>query len=529
MTEVNTHIKIEQLKKNIISNVAVDDDAVCAFCRELISAARKASDWQSMVFGYVWLADHHFYVTSNMAEVSKALDIADRYIDREEPCELLEKFYTLRHVVDEFDMRSALYFCLKALEVAEKANITSRIWANYGNLGDYFLEYECYEESLFYSKKAAQMLHTGNKPRISRLILSNMVRAYVKSGNMEAARETIKELSELPIEGNDLKLYVDYGYLLYYSEMKDSDHSIHYLQEMFDDGLLKLGNRGFVIELLDNAAEAMMTIGNKSETEETLNLLEDFIEDGESGPRETLCKLKIKCARQFGAEKIDEYYKEYYELYQKNRKQTAGLKQAGLRAKMRLNDPDFMDSHSQNELQTLYELASYDDLTMIHNRRHFNVRQNEIINSKEITEMGFVLFDVDYFKEYNDHYGHVAGDEVLKQVAKCLQEYTGEHMNVFRYGGDEFVCLVWDDGCRELEEYVEKTAQMLKDKDIEHNRSQCAKRVTLSIGYGCRPVRTRMELLNLFDEVDEALYEAKNSGRNNAKSILHSDSERRKV
>lgn len=522
MTEMNISRQAEQLKKAIIDNVAVNDDVVCDFCRELISCGEAEGDLQSVAFGYVWLADHYFYVASDMTEVSRALGMAGSYIDRNLPCELLEKYYTMRHLLDEnsFDIRACFYHCLKALDVAEKANLEYRIGANYGNLGAFFLEYECYEESLMYSLRAARIMRSEGKPRILRLMLSNIISAYVKCGKFDLVLKMIDDLSRLPIEGNDLKLYVDYGYLLYYSRIGDKEKSGYYLQELFEDGLLQLSNRKYMIELLMNAIEAMMLIENQSKVKALLDCLKDFIKEDESEPQELWCKLNIRYAKQFGiTEELEACYREYFRLHMKNQKQSEGLKIEGLRARIRLSEAEFETTKSRNEMQKLYNLANYDALTKVYNRRYLNVMRNEIINKEGNGKIGFAIFDIDYFKEYNDYYGHLAGDEALRQVAACLQKSAFPGMTVFRYGGDEFVCMVQGEACEKLDKYIRKAVRALEKKDIEHQLSKCANRITLSIGYGSRMVAGRVDLLNLFDEVDQALYAVKKEGRNNAKNI----------
>lgn len=103
-------------------------------------------------------------------------------------------------------------------------------------------------------------------------------------------------------------------------------------------------------------------------------------------------------------------------------------------------------------------------MTNVYNRYYFNIKQDEILNSNRYTNIGLAIFDIDYFKEYNDYYGHLEGDEILKQVASSLKEKANEQMAVFRYGGDEFVCLSWDLNFEQMAEYVNQVKEAIKEK-----------------------------------------------------------------
>ena len=158
-----------------------------------------------------------------------------------------------------------------------------------------------------------------------------------------------------------------------------------------------------------------------------------------------------------------------------------------------------------------------DGLTGVQNRRHFDERLaaewGRAVRSG--TALSVVLLDVDFFKKYNDHYGHQAGDDCLRRVAATLQaalERPGDLLA--RYGGEEFVCLLPEtplSGAMELARYLGGQVQSLQ---IEHVQSGVAPYVTVSLG-----VCTKLEdgvgnAAALVREADAQLYHAKSRGRN---------------
>ena len=514
----------ENIKKSILDNVAVNDQVVCAFCDRLISLAKGNHDWQSVAYGYVWRADYFCYVESDLKAVSRELYYAQIYIDEENPSELLEKYYTLKRVLYEqtYDIQSAFQYSLKALEVAELLDIRFRIGANYGNLATYYLNYGCYDDALLYSEQAMEVFRAlpEKQPRIMRVLLCNLIKIYLKLGRTDRVLQMLKELQALPLEKKDLQIYVDYGYMIYYSAMGDAEGSLSYLDAIFRHGLMELSNRTYIIEILTDGLDSMISLNNKEKSKELIQLLESYMKEEEIEPLLKLCGQKILYARKFKtAKECSSCYKEYYQRYTKAQALVRQLKNEGLRTGLELNDACTQYDQSRKELDELYNMVNYDELTKVYNRHYFNIRLEEMLNSAEYSNLGYAIIDVDYFKEYNDYYGHAAGDEVLRQVAASLKDETGDDMLVARYGGDEFVCLSSGFECEKITAYVQRAAAALREKNIEHIKSRCSQQVTLSIGYGCRRVSNKVEVLAFFDKVDHALYNAKSSGRNCARTI----------
>lgn len=516
----------EALKEKILNSITVDETRVCTLCDQLIALARGIEDWQSVAFGYVWRADYQFYVALDIGATEVEINSAQKYIDESVPSELLEKFYTMKHLLssNSFDVRASFRFCLRALDVAEKLNLKQRIGANYGNIGSYYLDYNCYEEALLYTEKSLKMVTSlpGSQVRMLRILLSNLIQINLKLGKLDAAKAVIEELVALPIEQKDLKIYVDYGKLRYYAHLQDVEKSLYYLQEMFDDGLMEFPNHAFVVEFLSNALEAMMRINQQEKCSELLDSLTQLVSGSEPELLLSVCQLKILYARQFGPEeRLQAHYLEYYRLYGQVQENAKQLRVEGLRAKAKLEDTYMQFDQSKKELMELHELVNYDEMTQVYNRRYLNIRQEELLQEQETLLLGYVIFDVDYFKEYNDFYGHIAGDRVLIQVAKCLKQCRSDQIAVFRYGGDEFVALCWDADPNALGQYVKRVQQTLREENFEHVKSRCAQQVTLSIGFGSHTVADKADAFALFEAVDQALYVAKRNGRNNAQPIVN--------
>lgn len=167
--------------------------------------------------------------------------------------------------------------------------------------------------------------------------------------------------------------------------------------------------------------------------------------------------------------------------------------------------------------QMLQQLAIQDGLTGIPNRRKFDetLSQEWQRMKRDKTRLGVVLCDIDYFKQYNDYYGHQKGDECLKQVAKTLAANIHRPGDlVARYGGEEFVILLPDTTTRGCQVIAERMRTAVESLGINHTKSSAYPSLTMSFGVATIIPGGDVAPELLLIPADEALYRAKASGRN---------------
>ncbi|MBN2876495.1 MAG: diguanylate cyclase, partial [Bacilli bacterium] len=178
-------------------------------------------------------------------------------------------------------------------------------------------------------------------------------------------------------------------------------------------------------------------------------------------------------------------------------------------------------SSIQNELaklnKELQDLSEIDGLTGIANRRHFDefyeyefkrcLRSNEWIS--------LMMLDIDHFKEYNDHYGHLQGDEIIILIAKLIAKHAKRSSDLaVRFGGDEFIVVLSNtaqDVANRIALDIQKEISKLA---LLHEHSPIASTITLSIGIASLIPNTESSTNELLDKADQALYKAKGNGRN---------------
>lgn len=165
------------------------------------------------------------------------------------------------------------------------------------------------------------------------------------------------------------------------------------------------------------------------------------------------------------------------------------------------------------------KLVFLDGLTGVFNRRYFDQQLSmEMARSvRNGTPLSLIMLDVDFFKLYNDHYGHQAGDDCLRQIALTLKESLRRPADlVARYGGEEFACILPETSFDDALTLARDLEQRVRGKKIPHQRSDVDKVVTISLGVAGRDAAGSGDADVLLAEADVQLYKAKHAGRGRA-------------
>lgn len=166
---------------------------------------------------------------------------------------------------------------------------------------------------------------------------------------------------------------------------------------------------------------------------------------------------------------------------------------------------------------TLAQMARLDSLTQLPNRRSFDEAMDREWRrlARENKELSLVLCDIDCFKQYNDTYGHQAGDKCLQLVGKALNSCIRRGGDlVCRYGGEEFIFLLPNTPLGGATRFAERVRQAVEALVVPHSSSKVAPMVTLSLGVAAQVPCMDRSSATLIKAADEALYQAKESGRN---------------
>ena len=168
----------------------------------------------------------------------------------------------------------------------------------------------------------------------------------------------------------------------------------------------------------------------------------------------------------------------------------------------------------QNSKEQLGKMTTVDRLTGLYNYSYFVDRLEEEKQRADRfgSQVAVIMFDIDYFKPYNDKYGHRQGNEFLKKVTTLIKAGVRAVDVVCRYGGEEFVVILPNTGETAFE-VAERVRQLIEEHDFKVAATGDIEKKTISAGVAIYPDHAGDEI-ELIDRADEALYKAKNEGRN---------------
>jgi diguanylate cyclase (GGDEF)-like protein len=207
-------------------------------------------------------------------------------------------------------------------------------------------------------------------------------------------------------------------------------------------------------------------------------------------------------------------------LLNKNNSLVSKLKSANTMLEQQVKERTIELVKKNDELE---KLSNTDALTNLSNRRHLDsvlrmeCRRLSRINSN----LSVILCDLDYFKQYNDDYGHQAGDDCLKQIAKVMRSNLCRSTDfIARYGGEEFIIILPDTNLEVAMHSAEKMRLLIEKTDIKNTDFNTS--VTMSFGVAMVSTQsTLIEESSLIAEADRALYAAKHKGRNTVFTLMN--------
>lgn len=236
-----------------------------------------------------------------------------------------------------------------------------------------------------------------------------------------------------------------------------------------------------------------------------------------NNPGTQFYEAKVKCA-----DEKTRYFNFYKATFMSSENEVLGL----VGVMLDVTDYKKIQIELENKNKELKELSIIDDLTKIYNRRYFEEifekkLQNLNRNNKSFT---LAIIDIDYFKDYNDGFGHLKGDETLRKVADILKNtFCRANDYVFRLGGEEFGILFDVDNFENTKRLIKKLITNIEKAEIETYNQSVSELLTVSIGAGfIQNINIKNKNLKneLYDNIDAKLYEAKREGRNQQKIVV---------
>lgn len=510
-------IKVSELKKQIIERNFDDRDNQLVYCRMLLEHAQKEHNEEDIAFAYLWIADYYYYVKRDMNALQANLELARKHMTSQ-PSRNLIHYYILKAMNNDstYDVLSRLDCYLEIIKNARALNDKLSITTANGNIAELFHLCHDYKTAQTYSVTVYEQYKVLENARAynKAILLTNIVELSYYANDASKALYYIEELKNLHGDFKLYPIYLNICYIRYYTMTLQMEDTQRLERELLQQLKLVEANRDIKYECLIIMIESMLAMKAADEVFELIQYMETLFSESDINRWLQILKMRIEYATLLhDTEMLTNEYKRYIKAYELVEKANQDTKIKGLRAHIEIQN---IMKHEETLLvdnRSLENESMLDMMTKLYNRRYFNNCLVKLQQRTSLQSSGFALFDVDYFKEYNDVYGHIKGDQVLIQVADILKNTNHKNIIPCRFGGDEFICIFIDMDEEAIEAYIRNVMKQLKATAIPHIASKCTSIVTLSIGYGMRSIHEGFHHDELLEEIDKALYVSKQKGR----------------
>ncbi|QOR35160.1 diguanylate cyclase [Clostridium sp. 'deep sea'] len=403
------------------------------------------------------------------------------------------------------NFEKAIDYYLVALKHNDHPRVINNIGVIFHILGDI-------EEAYKYFTTASQKIDINHSERLKSIIYNNIAECECEFGNYDKAKNLLTIAHDIMLSSDNpigtSSLYNSYG--LIETKKNNYEKAIEYF---------KLGEANYNIEkftlhysdLLRNHANVLFELKDYDGVIEKLTLIESLRLEHSLGDKN--CNDLFLLARvheqKNNYQKSNKAYSEYIEVIKNNEMRSIHTRVENLKSKVKLLE-------ITKKVTALERISQTDSLTGIKNRYSLTEYLKRMLASNQIkTETSIVLVDVDYFKEFNDCYGHSLGDDCLKKIVNQLAVVLDNKDNqLFRYGGDEFFAVLPNISKKEAVKLVDITKKKISSLRIPNKNSKTCKFITCSFGLTTIKDINNMNFKDVLGVVDKALYEAKSRGRN---------------
>ena len=441
--------------------------------------------------------------------------------------ELETRTYNLlgAYFVTTGELQTALGYYLKGAELATQNNMHHIVKIFNNNFGDLYLRQKDYEKAIYYFNQTnvlvdehSEKMMTKIEEELSSMRYGNLIEAYLHLGEFQKAKDTCNELllslNESYYKNNIAMFYsilTRVNYVLGKHEQGQSSSMLFFrcIMEKPDvtlssDVYLPMGE--FFIErgLLEEA-DCLLKFMKSIEHQ----LISPY-------QRVELCKLYIEYYKRTNeTEYLFRSYEAYYEANLDYEIAMEVEKRRNMQVQIELHDAIKTQHNMMERNMELERLSEHDELTGLANRYSMNKYCEQMFEEacKNNFRFGVIIVDIDYFKEYNDTYGHIEGDHCIRSVAHIIKQ-SAENLLTARFGGDEFLVMALNVEDEFMEQTANRIRNNIRNLRIEHSGSKISTFVTVSQGIVNTIPSNTDTVFDYIHMADIALYKIKKSERN---------------
>ncbi len=434
------------------------------------------------------------------------------------------------------DYTSALESYSSAFELLEPMNNPNMKSSVLNNIGEIYREAKQYDLALEYYDKALKVSLKADLALNASVMYINMSEIFYTKGNYEKAYEATKSSYDISLEHQDALSLAEAESQL--GRLKVTDSKYQEAKELYISGLSRLSkvnNRFYTIDLLINFSK-LDELMDESPIIHLTEALNHAIEIGSDSKTSIIYSHLSAYYERIGEFETALTYWKSYHLKEKE----VGLNNLSKKLEVLSLELKYSKVHSdaekilitsnkfereayeaKKELERtkaenakLLEVSVVDELTQIYNRRGITKLLKEKYGENENSYNLIMILDIDFFKRYNDNWGHVKGDECLYEIARHLKELKYSDYFVGRYGGEEFLCYAKVGSLEEGKKIADNICEIIRMLRIPYDQNPDSEMITISLG---GVVNNKSYTIKQSIEIaDKNLYYIKETGRNRA-------------
>lgn len=420
----------------------------------------------------------------------------------------------------------AVNYYADAMNVSLQHRTAELEWTVHYSLGNLYMSVDSVEDAEKEFNKAEEIVKSfpDTYSKVYRaLILISMGKLYLSSDELGKAENVFEDLNERYIKelsGSELISAEIFNVRYYFriNKFPEMEKRMPLILNLIKKKFVVLDIYDEVLEYLD----VLLDAGYFNEFMELWSYAEPIIRKTSVWNIEkNLYELLIRYYKNLNDEEgVKEAAVNFEETNYKMRNETRYLINQMTLLNNKIQILQESNAQIKNDNRLLERQKDTDQLTGLYNRYKMNDYWDRAFeNAYHVRKnIAIEILDVDYFKEFNDNYGHAAGDNCLIEISNSITELCREH-NLFaaRYGGDEFIIIYENRTIEEVDMMSRQLREIVYDKNLKHDFSQVSDRVTISQGICSDIPRGTVKSFDFFNTADHMLYSVKNNGKNGIK------------
>lgn len=520
MPEQNLPKYVQEWLVEIEQNAMTDTEHMATLCDRLDQYAEENNN--TMVKGQsLFYRGFNKYVNAHLEEGMEILSVSINYLIAAKMWRLAANAYNSMANIADFqgDVSMALEYYLKGMYLATEHHSAKLEYTIRSGISNIYMSLGSYESAVEILQGCDRILDGGEEVPVDPMLIAtaNMVSCYIHLGRIDKAAQKLDILREkyndYPSSLNDLMLCVletQFYRLTGNAEAMDAAIAALDRLELSDMEVFDAFN-----ELIIHA-QLLLELGKIKELNQLLTRLEELADSPMI--EQKLLDLRMMYYHKIGDHNsLAEVALRFHEVSRQCEQERNKIINHNLNTRMRLDEETRKRQEVEKSNLLLKQKSEHDALTGLNNRYKLNEIAELAFNNAQSngTPLAIEILDIDCYKEYNDNYGHQAGDEVLISIAdalRALEEFDGVH--AARYGGDEFVIIYEKYSPEEVERMAQLLQKKIYDLNIEHRFSKVSDRVSISQGLLHQIPTDINKLWDFLHCADMVLYGVKKRGKN---------------